>query len=101
MHRITKFKIAEQCNKYVLPGNIETLQMLVNAYNNNPTEENYLTVLYNIPSGFELTARITTNYRQLKTIYCQRKNHRLPEWKQFCEWIKSLPHSELITGEAA
>lgn len=100
MHRITKFNIADQCNKYVLPGIIETLKMLVKAYNDNPSEDNYLTILYNIPTGFELTARITTNYRQLKTMYRQRKNHRLPDWKQFCAWIKTLPHSELIIGEA-
>jgi hypothetical protein len=42
---------------------------------------------------------MTTNYRQLKTIYSQRKTHRLPEWKEFCAWIETLPYSELITGE--
>ena len=39
---------------------------------------------------------MTTNYRQLKTIYRQRKNHALPEWKAFCKWIETLPWSELI-----
>jgi len=98
MHRITKFNIPEQCNKYVTSIAIGNLRKLVEVYNNNPTPENYLYVLYNIPTGFELTARMTTNYRQLKTIYQQRKNHRLPEWRVFCEWIESLPHSELIIG---
>ena len=41
----------------------------------------------------------TTNYLQLKTIYQQRKNHRLEEWDTFCEFIKWLPRDELITGE--
>ena len=66
-------------------------QSLIDAYNENPTPENYLRVLYNIPTGFRLTARMTTNYRQLKTIYYQRKKHRLPEWREFCEWIETLP----------
>lgn len=101
MHRITQFKVEDQCNKYVTQKAIENIKELVAYYNFNPTDENYLAVLYNIPSGFELTARITTNYRQLKTMYNQRKNHRLPEWRKFCDWIKGLPHSELITGEAA
>lgn len=101
MHRILGFDISRQCNKYVTNKAIENLVECINAYNNYPTEDNYLAVLYNIPSGFELTARITTNYRQLKTMYNQRKNHRLPEWRKFCDWIKGLPHSELITGEAA
>ena len=32
-------------------------------------------------------------------IYKSRKNHKLDEWREFCEWIKSLPYSEIITGE--
>jgi len=47
----------------------------------------------------ELTARMTTNYRQLKTIYAQRRNHLLPDWQMFCDWIETLPYSELITGK--
>lgn len=101
MHRITRFNIEDQCNQYVTRKAIDNLVELVLIYNEIPTEENFLAVIYNIPSGLELTARITTNYRQLKTIYNQRKNHRLPEWKNFCDWIKGLPHGELITGEEA
>lgn len=99
MHRICKFDIEEQCNEYVHIGTISIVKGLVDCYNNDPTPENYLRVLYNIPTGFRLTARMTTNYRQLKTIYQQRKTHRLPEWREFCSWIESLPYSELITGE--
>ena len=36
---------------------------------------------------------------QLKTVYSQRKTHRLPEWRAFCEQLKELPLSEFITGE--
>lgn len=51
------------------------------------------------PMGFELTARVITNYRQLKTIYEQRKNHKLAEWGTFCHYIETLPlAAELITG---
>ena len=62
-------------------------------------KEDYLRLLYSNPCGFKLTARLTTNYRCLKTIYSQRKNHRLPEWREFCKWIETLPYSELITGK--
>ena len=72
----------------------------VAEYNENPTKENYLKVLYSNPCGFKLTAKMTTNYRQLKTIYSQRKTHKLPEWREFCSWIESLPYAkELIIGE--
>lgn len=43
------------------------------------------------PMSLELTARVTTNYRQLKTIYQQRKGHKLKEWGQFIAFIDSLP----------
>lgn len=98
MHCIHKMKINEMCNKYVDQRVIDVCEELRDKYNKTKDEEDYLKLLYNIPAGFELTARMTTNYRQLKTIYAQRKNHRLPEWRKFCEWIETLPYSELITG---
>lgn len=38
------------------------------------------------------------NYAVLRNMYYSRKNHKLDEWRAFCEWSESLPHSELITG---
>lgn len=99
MHRIAMFDIKNQCNEYVDEQIINRLNEIKEIYNNNPTPENYLKLLYNVPSGFELTARLTTNYRELKTIYSQRKNHRLPEWRNFCSWVETLPYAkELILG---
>lgn len=99
MHMIAEFDIDKQCNEYVHPGTISIVKALLDCYKVYPTPENYLKLLYNVPVGFRLTARMTTNYRQLKTIYQQRKNHRLPEWREFCQWIKTLPEHELITGK--
>lgn len=99
MHKAAKFDIAKQCIEYVDQRAIDLCEELSKEYNADPTPEKYLKLLYNIPVGFRLTARMTTNYRQLKTIYQQRKNHRLPEWKAFCAWVEGLPHSYLITGE--
>jgi hypothetical protein len=107
MHRATKFNIAEQCNDYVSVETIRLVEKYVRMYNvicdeygknSEQAKEAYLIVLYNLPAGFKLTARMTTNYRQLKTIYKQRKNHRLPEWREFCKWIETLPMSYFITG---
>lgn len=104
MHRITRFDICNQCNEYVWPQTISELECAVNRYNlfedknSKEAKELYLEILYNVPAGFELTARMTTNYRELKTIYKQRKDHRLPEWREFCKWIETLPYSHLITG---
>ena len=64
-------------------------------------ENEYVTdeeLAYSCPMGLELTARITTNYLQLKTMYHQRKNHKLSEWLEFCDWVETLPYSkEFIT----
>lgn len=99
MHRIMIMDIAAQCNEYVERSIIDLLRIRINEYKENPSSRNFLRVIYNIPSGFMLTARMTTNYRQLKTIYAQRKDHRLPEWREFCRWIETLPESWMITGE--
>lgn len=99
MHRITKFDLSNQYNKYVDPRVIEIMKEKVNEYNtleenNEAKKEKYLEILYTNPAGFELTARLTTNYRCLKNIYIQRKDHRLPEWREFCRWIETLPYFE-------
>lgn len=100
MHCISKMDIRNCVNEYVTENTIIECERLKKEYLDEQTPENYLKLLYNIPSGFELTAGMTTNYRQLKTIYQQRKNHRLPEWKRFCEWVETLPYAkELIVNE--
>lgn len=107
MHRITKFDLDKAYIEYVDPRIVEIMKEKVALYNEmcaaevkdeEAIKEQYLKVLYSNPCGFKLTAGMTTNYRQLKTIYNQRKTHRLPEWRAFCEWIHTLPMSELITG---
>lgn len=108
MHRIANFNLDEAYIEYVDPRMIEIMKEKASRYKDmcaNPDETEdakkmaYLELLYSNPCGFKLTAGMTTNYRQLKTIYAQRKNHRLPEWRAFCKWIETLPHSELITGD--
>jgi hypothetical protein len=120
MHRITKFDLDNQYNEYVDPRIIEIMKEKVMEYNllqhdleimrislpkeysknaaykilQDKATQKYLEILYSNPAGFQLTARMTTNYRCLKNIYIQRKNHRLPEWREFCKWIETLPYFE-------
>lgn len=117
MHRITKFDLDQAYNEYVDERIVEIMKEKVSAYNelqadiknlkaegkdvttlNDVAAQKYLEILYSNPAGFRLTARMSTNYRQLKTIYHQRKSHRLPEWRAFCAWIETLPNSEFLTG---
>ena len=115
MHRITKFDLDKAYNEYVDPRIIEIMKEKVKAYNDYcldlaggliPQDQQiidglqhkkrnmYLEILYSNPSGFELTARMTTNYRCLRNIYLQRNDHRLPEWREFCKWIETLPYAK-------
>lgn len=114
MHRITKFNLNEQYNEYVDSRIIDIMKEKVNEYNiwaeerevilndfniskevyNKLLKQKYLEILYSNPSGFKITARMTTNYRCLRNIYIQRKEHRLPEWRVFCDWIATLPYAD-------
>lgn len=99
MHRLSQMDLDMVFCDYVTVEIREIMRKLQSNYKENPSAENFLTLLYNCPVGLKLTARMTTNYLQLKTIYNQRKDHRLPEWREFCRWIETLPHSEFITGK--
>lgn len=50
-----------------------------------------------LPSSYNQRATVQLNYEVLRNMYHSRKNHKLDEWKEFCEWIEALPYSELIT----
>lgn len=92
MHRISKFELEEAFNEYTDPIIIHHLKYLQKDYNENPTKENYLKLLYSTPSGLQMTGRVTTNYLQLMNIYQQRRTHRLPEWRYFCQQLlEELP----------
>lgn len=52
-----------------------------------------------LPSSYNQKRTVMLNYEVLANMYHQRNNHKLDEWRTFCEWIKTLPCSELITGE--
>ena len=51
-----------------------------------------------LPSSYNQKRTVMLNYEVLANIYKSRNNHKLDEWRDFCNWIEELPHSELITG---
>ena len=90
MHRLTKMNIMEKCVPevdYYVKKRVEELQ---EEWARTGEEEDRLKLLYSCPTGLTLTARVTTNFRQLKTIYKQRHDHALPEWREFCKELLSL-----------
>ena len=92
MHRISKFDLDSAFNQYTDPQIINRLKELQEVYLTTRDKEDYLKLLYSTPAGLEMTGRVTTNYLQLMNMWSQRHNHRLPEWRQFCEeLIDKLP----------
>ena len=61
----------------------------------------WMQIIANCPLGLELWMRVSTNYKQLQTIYYQRRHHKLVEdWSAICEMIENLPYfKEFILGE--
>ena len=75
-----------------------TLTWLAKKFNETKEKKYWRAIIELLPMGFHLTANVMLNYEVLANIYHSRKNHKLEEWQEFCEWIESLPYSELITG---
>ena len=53
-----------------------------------------------LPSSYNQKRTVMLNYEVLANMYKSRKNHKLDEWHVLCDWIESLPYSELITGQS-
>lgn len=62
-------------------------------------KENWWQMIQLLPSSYNQRRTVMLNYEVLANMYKSRRNHKLDEWHTFCDWIESLPYSELITGE--
>lgn len=79
-----------------------TIEML-NAYRENYLEtkdkQDWWQMIQLLPSSYNQRRTVMLNYEVLANIYKSRRNHKLDEWHTFCDWIESLPYSELINGK--
>ena len=104
MHCLLKFDIEKQCvkdtNKEVLAlvNKIKDEYNQINDENKDEKKAKRRELVASTPCGFCLGATMVTNYQQLKTMYLQRRYHKLSEWHIFCDWCESLPHFLELTG---
>ena len=100
MHRLSSMDMDTCFNKYVTDESKEQMKRLVKKYNETKSYEDFMVMLSNCPQGIELFMRVSTNYLQLRTLYRQRKTHKLKEdWGEVCEFIEKLPYAdEFIIG---
>ena len=79
---------------------IADLNFLRARYLETKSKADWYCLIQALPSSFNQKRTIQLNYAVLKNMYHARKNHKLDEWREFCEWVESLPYAkELIVGE--
>lgn len=52
-----------------------------------------------LPNSYNQKRTVMLNYEVLAKMYKERRHHKLQEWHDICDWMKTLPASELIVGE--
>ena len=110
MHKIhaKEFTLNDFSYKHVEEENVQILNALIgvlNAQRNyfNATKEKsfWWQMIQLLPTSYNQKRTVMLNYAVLRNIYHARAGHKLDEWRQFREWIESLPYSELITMDSA
>lgn len=95
MHKILEFDLSTMFSEEVDPRCIEILEDLKNEYNNETDKEKkkeiWRRIINSTPDGLHMCMGIQMNYLQAVSMYNQRKNHKLEEWRVFCEFLYELP----------
>ena len=114
MHKISakEFTLEDFSHEHLIVASLNSLKRTIDDLNSaregylderikqNPEwrKEVWWQMIQLLPSSYNQKRTVTLNYEVLANIYKSRKNHKLDEWHTFCDWIESLPYSELITG---
>lgn len=90
-------ELFQEC--YVWENLIDSLNSLRESYIETKDYQIFQEIRCLLPQGYLVKSTVMLNYEVLANIYKSRKDHKLDEWHEFCDWIKQLPYSEFITGE--
>lgn len=83
----------------ILDHTIDCLNMCRDRYIKTKDKEYWWQMIQLLPSSYNQHRTVMLNYEVLANMYRSRKNHKLDEWKDLCMWVRTLPYSQLITGE--
>lgn len=83
----------------LLNGIVAALNQNRKLYSQTKNKTYWWQMIQLLPSSYNQKRTVMLNYEVLTNMYNSRRNHKLDEWHDFCDWIKTLPYSELITGE--
>mgnify|MGYP000943383235 FL=1 len=85
----------------VLKDTIKVMNDFREEFIKDHEKVNWWQMIQLLPSSYNQKRTVMLNYEVLANMYKSRRNHKLDEWHTFCDWIESLPYSELITGKQA
>jgi len=92
------FGISATPNDFML-WTVEVLNAYRKLYLETKDKKYWWQMIQLLPSSYNQRRTVMLNYEVLANMYKSRRNHKLDEWHTFCDWIESLPYSELITGK--
>lgn len=107
MHKIAEkeFTLDDFSHDHLMVEAIDLLEVFLGALNTSrktflitKDKKYWWQMIQLLPSSYNQKRTVMLNYEVLANIYASRKNHKLDEWSELCEWIESLPYFELITG---
>lgn len=85
--------------KDMMEATVANLNLFRRLYLDTKDKKYWCQMIQLLPSSYNQKRTLLVNYEVLANLYHQRKEHKLDEWRTFCEWIKGLPMSEIITGK--
>ena len=77
---------------------INEMNFIRNRFNETKDKKYWYHLIQLLPTSYNQKRTVMLNYEVLANMYRDRKNHKLDEWRDFCEWVEGLPYSEIITG---
>lgn len=83
----------------ILDFTIQALNYYRKKYIETKDKKYWWQLIQLLPSSYNQPRNSMLNYEVLANIYKSRQNHKLDEWRDFCDWIETLPYSDLITGK--
>lgn len=117
MHKIAdkEFTMDDFSHEHLLSDSKDVLTIIIQTLNLNRTDflelkaspgedpdyvpkDFWWQMIQLLPSSYNQKRTVMLNYEVLANMYKSRRNHKLDEWHTLCDWIETLPYSELITG---
>lgn len=105
MHKIhaKEFTLDDFSHEHLTPLSTAVLIRVVDMLNNyradftlTKSKNDWWQMIQLLPTSYNQRRTVQLNYQVLKSMYHARLHHKLDEWREFCDWIETLPYAELI-----